>query len=85
MLLKQSQRARLLDCFGMKKLSYKRKNRVFLSNPPGTIFSWPVQMFRTSYCTAPGIGVGGGISGVSISKMLVFTFRFLCDCQGGGK
>ena len=38
------------------------------------LFSSPVQMYRKSCCTTPGVRVSGG----SISEML----KFLCDGQG---
>ena len=38
-------------------------------------------MYKKSCCTTPGIEVG--ISGsISISKMLKFMLKFLCDGQG---
>ena len=35
------------------------------------IFSLPVQMYRKSYCTTPGVGVGSG----GMDKMLKFYIK----------
>ena len=36
------------------------------------IFSQPVRMYRKSYCTTPGIGIGGG---VGVDKMFKFYVK----------
>ena len=49
------------------------------------LFGLPVLMYRKSYCTVPGIGVGSGVGvngGVGSNKMLSFMLKFLCDGQG---
>ena len=38
-------------------------------------------MYRKSYCTIPGIGVGG-VGVVGVDNMLKFYVKFLCDGQG---
>ena len=43
------------------------------------IFCSPVRMYRESYCTTLGIGVGRVIR---VSKMLRFMVKFYCDGQG---
>ena len=40
------------------------------------VFSLPVQMYRESYYTNPGVSVGRAIR---VSKMLKFTVKFYCD------
>ena len=40
------------------------------------LISFPIQMYRNSYCAAPSVGVGDGVSsGVSVSKMLKFYVK----------
>ena len=39
------------------------------------IFSSPVRMYRKSYCTTPGFGIGIGIGSSGMDKMLKFYFK----------
>ena len=47
------------------------------------IFSLTIQIYKKSFCTTPGVGIGGDGGGCGIGKMLSFTFKFfLCERQG---
>ena len=48
--------------------------------PLPLLFSLPVGMYRKSYCSNPGVGVG--IGGGGMNKMLKFNVKFLCYGQG---